>query len=131
MFVTWSAGRFAAVGTVYFMLGNAADLVVSDNSWSGDVGDLASEVAVYIVAVCLEHFAEIVFDGCHPSPPLYFYKWGNSVSIHISVPLVLWWHWGLLALGSVALFLWGVDVITGGVGQSFLNLNNFLTSFLL
>ena len=50
-------------------------------------GDLSSEVAVYLVAIgfsfvvvvhfvaeCLELFAEIVFDGHCPSPPLHFCK---------------------------------------------------------
>ena len=64
---------------MYFKFGNAVNLVVFDNSGSGGAEDLASEVAVYFVAVCLEHCAEIVFDGHHPSPPLYFYKWGNSI----------------------------------------------------
>ena len=94
---------FVGVGIVYFLFGDAVYLVVFDNSGSGGTGDLASEVAVYFVAVCLEHSAEIIFDGHHPSPPLHFCKWGSSVPIHISLPLVLWWHWGLLALGFVAL----------------------------
>ena len=88
MFVTRSTGSFGAV----------------DNSGSGGAEDLASGVAV---AVYLEHPAEFVFGGHHPSPPLYFYKWGSSVPIHISLLLVLLWYWGLFALGSVALFLWG------------------------
>ena len=103
MFVTGSAGSFAAGGVVYFLFKDAVYLVVCDNSGSGVAEDLASEDAVYFVAVCLEHSAEIVFDGHHHSPPLHFCKWGSSVPIHISLPLVLKWHWGLLALGSVAL----------------------------
>ena len=77
--------------------------MVFDNSGCGGTEDLPSEVAAYFVAVCLEHCAEIVFDGHHPSLPLYFCKLANSVPIHISLPLVLQQHWGLLALGSVAL----------------------------
>ena len=98
MFVTRSTGSFVAGGT----------------------GNLASEVAVHFVAVvgfsfvvavhfvskCLVYFADFVFDGYHPNPPLYFYKWGNSVPIHISLPLVLQWHGGLPIFG-VVLSLWG------------------------
>ena len=62
--------------------------VVFDNFGSGGPEDLGSEVAVYFVAVCLEHSAETVFDGHHPSLPLHFCKWGNLVPIHISLPLV-------------------------------------------
>ena len=102
MFVTRSTGSFVAGDIVYFLFGDA----------------------VYLVVVCLEHSAEIVFDGHHPSPPLHFCKWGSSVPFHISLPLVLWWHWGLLMI------LWlylngGFEVIVGGIGQSFLNLNKF------
>ena len=104
MFVTGSAGSFVAGGTVYFMLGNVVDLVVFDISGSGGAENLASEVAVYFVAVCLEHSAGIVFDGHHPSPPLSFLQMGQFGPIHISLALVLQWHWGLLALGYVALF---------------------------
>ena len=92
-----------------------------DNSGPGGTGNLTSEVAVHFVVVvgfslvisvhfvpeCLGYFAEFVFDGHHPNPPLYFYKWGNSVPIHISLPLVMWWHWELPVLGVVALSLWG------------------------
>ena len=61
---------------------------------AGATGNLVFEIAVLfvavgdlepggsfsiVVAVCLmpehlEYFAEFVFDGHHPSPPLYFYK---------------------------------------------------------
>ena len=92
MFVTGSAGSFAAFG----------------NFGSEGIEDLVSEVAVYLVAVGLEHPTEIVSDGHHPNPPLYFYRWGNLVPILISLPLLMLWHWGLLVLGSVTLFLWGV-----------------------
>ena len=108
MFVMRSVGSFVAGGAAYFMLGDAVDLVLFDNSGSGGTEDLASEVAVYFMAVYLEHSVEIVFDGHHPSHSLYFYKWGNSGPIHICLPLVLLWHWGFLVLGSVTLFLWGV-----------------------
>ena len=87
-----------------FGTGNTGRFRAFDNSGSEGAKDLASGVAV---AVYLEHFAEIVFGGHSPSPPLYFFKWGNLVPIHISLLLELLWHGGLLALGSMALFLWG------------------------
>ena len=93
MFVARSTGNFAAGGAVYFLSKDAVYLAVFDNSGSGDTEDLLSEVAV--------HSVEIIFDGHHPSLPLHLYKWVNLVPIHISLPLVLWQHWGLL--GSVAL----------------------------
>ena len=74
-------GSFVAGGIVYFLF----------------------EDAVCFVAVCLECSVEIVSDGHCPSLLCYFCKWDNLVPIHISQPLVLWWHWGLLALGSVVL----------------------------
>ena len=77
-----------------------------DNSGSGGTEDLASGAAV---VVYLEHSAKFDFGGHHPSPPLHSYKWDNSVPIHISLLVVLLWHWGLLGLGFVALFLWGVS----------------------
>ena len=103
MFVTRSAGSFVAGGTVCFVLRNAVNFVVFDSCGSGGAGDLSPEVAVYLVVVVgfsfvvvvyfvaehLELFAEIVFDGHHPSPPLYFCKWGSSVPIQISLPLEL------------------------------------------
>ena len=114
MFVTGSAGSFEAGATVNFMLGNAVSLVVFDSCGSGGTGNLASEVTVHSVVVavhfmsgCLEYFAEFVFDGHCPCPPLYFYKWGNLVPILISLLLELWWHKGLPLLGVVALSLWG------------------------
>ena len=66
-------------------------------------------------------FAEFVFDCHHPSP-LYFYKWGNLVPIHISLPLALWQHGRLPLLGVVALY-GGFGVEAGGIGKSFLNSN--------
>ena len=125
MFVTRSAGSFVAGGTVSFMFGNAVSLVVFDSFGSGSAGNLASEVALHSVAVegfgnfsvvvavhlvpeCLEYFAEFVFGGHHPSPPLHFYKWANLVPIHISLPSALWWHGRLPLLGVVTLSLWGV-----------------------
>ena len=72
MFVTESAGGSVTGGVVYFLFGDAVYLVLFDNSGSRGTGDLASEVAVYFVAVCLEHSAEIVFDDHCPSPPTYF-----------------------------------------------------------
>ena len=52
-----------------------------------------------------------------------FYKWGNLLPIHISLPLVLWWHRRLPLLGVVVLSLWGVGVEVGWISQSFLNSN--------
>ena len=92
-----------------FVFGNAACLVVFDSFGYEGTGNLASEaavhsvgvvgfsvvVAVYLVPECLEYFAKFVFDGHHASPSLYFYKWGSLVPIHISLPLMLWWHWEL------------------------------------
>ena len=89
-----------------FVTGSAGSFGPFDNSEPGGAEDLASGVAV---AVYLEHSAEIAFGGHHPSPPLYFYKWGNLVPTNISLLLVLWWYWGLLALGSLALFVWGTS----------------------
>ena len=105
----------------YFASGNALNLVVFGSLGSGGAESFVPWVAVHPVPVisfsvvvvvhlvpeCLGYFIGFVFDGPHPSPPLYFYKRGNSVPIYISLPLVLWQHWGLLALGSVALSLWG------------------------
>ena len=68
MFVTSSAGSFVAF----------------DNSGSGGVENLASEVAVYFVAVYLGHYAEIVFDGHHPSPPLFLLMGQFSPHPHFS-----------------------------------------------
>ena len=72
------------------MAGGIVSFVAFDSCGSGGAGSLASEVAVHSVAVvgfsvvvvhfvleCLVYFAEFVFDGHHPSPPLYFYKWGK------------------------------------------------------
>ena len=81
------------------MFGNAVGLVVFDCFGSGGTGNLASEVTVHPVAVvgfghfsvvvavclmpeCLEYFAEFVFYGHHPSPPLYFTNraiWSPSI----------------------------------------------------
>ena len=137
MFVTRSTGSFVVGGAVYFMFGSAINLVVFDISGHGGAGDLASEVAVHFLVVvhfvpeCLWYFAEFVFDGHCPNPPLYFYKWGNSVYIHISLPLVLWWHWGLLLLGVLVLSSWGrFEVDVGGIGHSFPNSNKFPDIFL-
>ena len=121
MFVTGSAESFVAGAATCLVLGNAINLVVFDSCGSGGAGNLLSEVTVYLVVVvgfsfvavghfvaeCLECFTEIVFDGHHPSPALYFCKWGSSVPIHISLPLELWQHLGLFVLGDVALSLWG------------------------
>ena len=107
MFVTGSTESFVAGGAVTFMFGNAVGLAVFDSFGSGHTGNLAYEVAVHLMPECLEYFAEFVFDGHHPCPPLYFYKWDNLVPIHISLPLVLQQHGRLPLLGVVALSLWG------------------------
>ena len=109
MFVTRSAGSFVAGGIVSFVFGNAVGLVVFDSFGFGGAGKLASEVAVHLMPECLEYFAELVFDGHCSSPPLYFYKWGNLVPIHISLPLAYWQHGGLLLL-EVWLYLYGGDL---------------------
>ena len=75
-----------------------------DNSGSWGIEGLASGVSV---AVYLEHSAEIAFGGHHPNLLPCFYKWGSSVPIHTSLFLVLLSHWGLLVLGSAALFYRG------------------------
>ena len=75
-----------------------------DNSGSGGVEGLASGV---VVAVYLEHSAEIAFGGHHPSLLPHFYRWGSSVPIHTSLLLVLLLHWGVLVPGSAALFYLG------------------------
>ena len=98
--------NFVPGGILSFMLGSA---VIG----SGSTGNLVPEVAVDSVGVvglsaCFGYFADFVFDGPCPSPPLYFYVWGNLVPIHILLPLILWQHWGLPFLGVMALSLWGV-----------------------
>ena len=85
--------------------GSTDSFGASDNSGSGGVEGLASGV---VVAVCLEHSAEVAFGVHHPSLLPCFYRWGNLVPIHTSLLLVLLLHWGLLVLGSAVLFLWGV-----------------------
>ena len=121
MFVTGSTGSFVAGGVVYFVFGNAVNLVVFDNSGSEGTDDLASEVAVYFVAACLEHSAEIVFDGHHPSIPLYF---TNGA---IQSPFTFLCLWCCSGTGGCSLLdLWvylyrGFEVTVGGIGQSFLN----------
>ena len=119
--MTGSAGSFVAGGVVYFMFGNAVNHVVFGSLGSGGTESLIPGVAVpsvlvvgfsVVVAVCLEPeslgcFVGFDFGGPCPSPPLYFYRWGKLGPIHISLPLVLQWHWGLPVLGAVALSLWG------------------------
>ena len=121
MFVTGSTGSFVARGIVYFMFGNAVNHVVFGSPGSGGAESLVPWVAVHSVPVvgfsvvvavhlapeCLAYFVGFVFDGPNPSNPLYFYEFGQLGPIHISLPLVLWWHWGLPVLGAVVLFLWG------------------------
>ena len=76
-----------------------------DNSGCGGVEGLAYGV---VVAVYLEHSAEITFGSHRPSLLPHFCRWGSSVPIHTSLLLVLLLHWGLLVLRSLVLFLWGV-----------------------
>ena len=120
MSVTRGTGSFMAGGVVYFMFGNAVNLVVFGSFGSGGTVSFVPGVAVHSVPVmgfcvvvsvhlapeCLRYFAGFVFDDPHPSP-LYFYKRGSLAPIHISLPLVLWQHWGLPVLRAVALSLWG------------------------
>ena len=84
--------------------GSAGSFGASDNSGSGGIEDFVSGVAV---AVCLEHSVEVAFGVHHPSLLPSFYRWGNLVPIHTSLPLVLLLHWGLLVLGSAVLFYGG------------------------
>ena len=122
MFVTGSVRSLAAGGIVYFMFQNAVHNVVFGSLGSGGAESLVPEVAVHSVPVvgfsivvavhlapeCLGYFVAFVFDGPHLSSPLYFYKWGNSGPIHISLLLVLQQHWGLPVLGAVVLSLRGI-----------------------
>ena len=85
--------------------GSTGNFVDSGNFGSGGAEDLASGV---VVVVHLDHFAGTAFGGHCPSLLPSFYRWDNSVPIHTSLPSVLLLHWGLLVLGSVALFLWEV-----------------------
>ena len=105
--------------------GSPGSFVAFDNSGSGGVEDLASEVVEYFVAVCLEHSAEIVFDGHHPSPPLFFQMGQLGPHSHFSafgatVALGVACSW---VCGSI--FMGGFEVIAGGMGQSFLNSKRF------
>ena len=72
-----------------FVSGSTGSFGASDNSGSGGIKGLASGVAV---AVCLEGSAEIAFSVHCPSFLPCFYRWGNSVPIHTSLPLVLLLH---------------------------------------
>ena len=98
---------------------------------AGGTGNLASEVAVLFVAVVgfsfvvsvhfvpeyLEYFADFVFDDHPPNPPLYFYKWGSLVPIHISLPSVLWQHWGFAnSWDCGSIFMGEFEVDAGGMG---------------
>ena len=98
-----SPGSFVSGGT-----GNLAFEIVAPFGAVGSLepGGSFSMVVLCLVLECLEYFAEFVLDGHHPSPPLYFYKWGNLVPIHISLPLVLQWH-GVCQLLGLWLYLYG------------------------
>ena len=63
MFVTKSPGSFAVGGIVYFMFGNAVNHMVFGSLGSGGAESLVSQVTMHSVPV---------FDGPHPSPPLFF-----------------------------------------------------------
>ena len=85
MFVTGSAGGFVTESVVYFASENAVNLVVFGSLGSGSAESLLPGVAVHSVPVvgfsvvvvvhlapeCLGYFVGFVFDGPHPSPPLY------------------------------------------------------------
>ena len=47
--------------------------------------------------------------GHHPNLPQSLCRWGNSVPIHIFLPLVLPLNWWLVVPGPGALSLWGVS----------------------
>ena len=84
--MTGSTGSFVAGGIVYFMFGNAVNYVVFGSLGPGGTESLVPGVAVHSVPVvgfsvvvavhlapeCLGYFVGFVFDGPHPSPPLYF-----------------------------------------------------------
>ena len=127
-----------AGSAVYFVFGSAVNLVVFDRSGPGGTGNLASEVAGHFVVLmlfvpeCLGYFAGFAFDSCQTNPPLYFFKWGILLPIHISLPFVLWQYWRLPILGVVAVSLWeDLKLVWEGLASPSLTQTNFLTSFLL
>ena len=99
--MTGSAGSFVTGDIVSFMFGNAVGLVVFDSFVSGGAGNLASEVAVCLMPECLEYFAEFVFNGHHPSPPLYF----TNVATWSPSTFLCLWHFGGMG-GCHFLGLW-------------------------
>ena len=89
--VTGSAGSSVAWGAGNLVAWNALCLAAGG---SGSEGIRNSSI---VVALCLvvdymvcsagvtEHFVVVGLANHHPSPLLYFYKWGNLVTIHISL----------------------------------------------
>ena len=94
---------------------NAVHLVDAGGLGPGGIGNSSVVVAVCLAIECMgcsaggtEHFVGLT--NHHPSPLLYFHKWGNLVPIHISLlsASVPQWHRGLLFCGAVPqLLLWG------------------------
>ena len=115
--VTGSTGSSVAVGAGNLAAENAVCLTAAAGFGPGDIGN-SSVVVVVCLAIefmgysagCTEHFVVVCLANHHPSPLLYFYKWGNLVPIHISLlfALVGQWHRGSLFHGVVPqLLLWG------------------------
>ena len=131
--VIGSAGSFVAGETGTLVTGNAVCLVAAGGFGPGDVGNSSVVVAVCLATECTgcssggtEHFV-VFLASHHPSPLLYFYRWGNLVSIHILFYLLRHHSGTGVAVSWVcaSTFIVGVDVGAGGISQSFLNLNKF------
>ena len=112
--MTGSTGSFAAGGAGSLAVGNTVCLAAVGGFGPGDIGNSSLVVAVCLAIECMgcsaggtEHFVVGVLANHHPSPLLYFYKWGSLVPIHISLYLVQW-HGALLFHGAMSQFLlWG------------------------
>ena len=90
--MTGSTGSFVTGGAGSCAVGNAVHLAAAGGFGPGDIGNSSLVVAVCLEMECMgcsaggtEHFVVVVLANHHPSPLLYFYKWGNFVSIHISL----------------------------------------------
>ena len=103
--------------------------IVTQSGGSSVVGNFSLVVAVCPVSECMGCSAkDVVADLVihHPSPLLYFYKWGNLVPIHISllsasVPQL---HRGIgVSWGCALNFIVEVDVGAGGIGQTFFDID--------
>ena len=140
MFVTRSAGSFVAGGAVHFMFGNAVGLVVFYSLWPGGAGNLASEVAVYSVAVVvLEVFLLWLLYISYLSVwnillnlflmitiPVLLYIFTNGAIWSPSIFLCLWCCGSMGGCHFLGLWFYlygGFGVEAGGIGQFFLNSN--------